>query len=89
MNPQFERTVSAHLKFLGDDGLTPDAGLADLGLDSMQAIDLLFDLEDAFDVSLPDSELNETTFATAGNLWGAVVRAGSPAGTPPTGQAPR
>jgi acyl carrier protein len=75
MNERFTSAVIPHLKFLDGRTLTAESSLPELGLDSMQAIDLLFDLEDAFGVPLPDDELSDTTFATAGNLWSAVVRA--------------
>ncbi len=75
MNEQFTQVLTPHLKFLGSRPITADSDLVELGLDSMQAINVLFDLEDAFGVSLPDDELNERTFATAGSLWGAVQRA--------------
>ena len=74
MDSRFVATVAPHLKFLGDQSLTPQSRLPDLGLDSMQAIDLLFDLEDRFGVALPDDELNDKTFATAGDLWDAIDR---------------
>ncbi|MEU6073661.1 phosphopantetheine-binding protein [Micromonospora sp. NPDC047074] len=75
MNDRFAQVVTPHLKFLGDRPLTPEASLSALGMDSMQAINVLFDLEDAFEVSLPDDELNEQTFATVGSLWAALFRA--------------
>jgi len=48
----------------GDDarGLAPDADLFDtLGIDSLQALDLLTDIEDAFDVEIPDYEMQGVT----------------------------
>jgi len=44
-----------------------------LGLDSMRAIELLFALEDAYQVSVPDELLTDATFETAGSLWTAVA----------------
>ena len=38
----------------------------------MSAIDLLFGLEEAFEVSFPDTLLNEETFRTAQSLETAV-----------------
>lgn len=45
--------------------LDPEADFFEaLGIDSLQALDLLTDLEDAFDVEIPDYELADvTTFA--------------------------
>jgi acyl carrier protein len=41
----------------------------------MQSIELLFAIEDTFGISLPDEDLTDTTFATAGSLWHAMQRA--------------
>lgn len=61
----FERTLRKHLKYLTPEAdLAPDADLRSLGLDSMAAVELLFDLEDTFDLVLPDEALAEHTFAT-------------------------
>jgi acyl carrier protein len=38
--------------------------LGDLGLDSMAAVNLLLDLEQAFDVQIPDDLLSAETFET-------------------------
>ena len=47
--------------------LGPDDDLFDvLGIDSLQALDLLTDLEDAFDVEIPDYEVQGVT--TLGGL---------------------
>ncbi|WP_378730454.1 phosphopantetheine-binding protein [Nocardia brasiliensis] len=51
----------------------PDTDLRRLGLTSMQAIELLFAIEDTYRISLPDEHMNDTTFATAGSLWRAVA----------------
>jgi len=69
MDPRFTALLPRFLKFLGDRVITEESVLRDLGLDSMQSIEVLFAIEDAFDVSLPDESLNEATFATAGSLW--------------------
>ena len=70
---RFERLLRAHLKYLDDDAdLDPDAELKSLGLDSMASLDLLFDIEDTFEVVLPDEYLNEETFATGRSLKAAV-----------------
>ncbi|MFC4049248.1 phosphopantetheine-binding protein [Actinomadura syzygii] len=70
----FAELLSRHLRYLGSAPLTGDARLRDLGLDSMQAINLLFAIEDAYGVSIPDELLVDETFETGGNLWSVVVR---------------
>ncbi|GGS27757.1 hypothetical protein GCM10010269_77950 [Streptomyces humidus] len=74
MDARFTELLTPFLKFLGEQEITPDTSLRELGLDSMQAIELLFAIEDAFGVTLPDDDMNDDTFATAGSLW-TVVRA--------------
>ncbi|MFE3544326.1 phosphopantetheine-binding protein [Nocardia sp. NPDC059177] len=74
MNDQFVAIVRTRLPFLAaDEPLLPDADLAELGLDSLRTVSLLLDLEDALDISLPDSAIGDPrTFSTPHNLWLAV-----------------
>jgi acyl carrier protein len=72
MEPRFLEILARYLPVLGDRPLTGDSALRDLGLDSMHSIDLLFDLEEAFGIAVPDEDLNGTTFETAGSLWAVV-----------------
>ncbi|MFJ9406873.1 acyl carrier protein [Streptomyces sp. NPDC101393] len=75
MDARFTALLRPFLKHPGPDeiALTPDTDLRALGVDSMQAIELLFAIEDTFGISLPDDELNDATFATAGNLWRVIA----------------
>jgi acyl carrier protein len=73
MDSRFTELLANFLKFRTDQAITPESNLRDLGLDSMQSIELLFAIEDTYEISLPDDELNATTFATAGNLWQAIT----------------
>lgn len=75
MNQTFIDLLVPFLPSLNGRPLTEDSRLHDLGLNSMKAIDLLFAIEDDLSVSLPDDDLNDSTFATAGSLWNAVQRA--------------
>jgi acyl carrier protein len=53
--------------------LGPDDDLFDvLGIDSLQALDLLTDLEEAFDVEIPDYEIQGVT--TLGGLVVVIER---------------
>jgi acyl carrier protein len=72
MNEEFTNVLRPHLPFLGDAQLSSTDQLRDLGLNSMQAIEVLFAIEDAYGISIPDEQLNDETFATAGTLWAAV-----------------
>ncbi|MFF9203837.1 acyl carrier protein [Streptomyces sp. NPDC014986] len=77
MDARFIETLTPFLPFLHGETITEDTPLRTYGLDSMQAIELMFALEDSLGVSLPDEALVEETFATAGNLWRAVQGAGA------------
>jgi len=78
VDAQFVTLLRPFLKYAGDQEITPDSRLRDLGLDSMRAIELLFALEDAYDVVVPDEKLVEDTFETCGSLWTMIqeLRAG-------------
>lgn len=72
MDPRYTEVVASYLPALGDRPLTEDTNLRDLGLDSMRSIDLLFAIEDALGVTLPDEDLDGDTFETVGSLWRAI-----------------
>jgi acyl carrier protein len=72
VDTQFVTLLRPFLKYAGEEEITPDSRLRDLGLDSMRAIELLFALEDAYDVVVPDEKLVEDTFETAESLWTMV-----------------
>lgn len=76
MDPRLIELLRPVLRHSGTDEIviTPETDLRKLGVDSMQAIELLFAIEDGFGISLPDDELNDGTFATAGSLWRVIAR---------------
>jgi acyl carrier protein len=70
----FEAILRKRLKYLEPDAALPDdAALQELGLDSMQAVELLLDLEDELGIVLPDEAMTAETFATPGSLKAAVL----------------
>jgi acyl carrier protein len=75
VDPDFVTMLRPFLKYSGDDQeFTSESRLRDLGLDSMQAIELLFAIEDCYGVTLPDEKLVDATFETAGRLWAEVTQ---------------
>lgn len=68
----FQDMLRPHLPFADAGELDAASELAGLGLDSMSIVQLLADLEETYDVELPDDLLNEATFATVGSLWQAL-----------------
>ena len=53
-----EKVIAAisDVKRLKSDEVSPESTLAELGLDSLDTINLLFELEETFKVSIPDEE---------------------------------
>lgn len=69
----FEETLRAYLPLLpADEPLGAELDLAGHGLDSLATVSLLLDLEEAFDVTIPDHLLAESTFATPAALWSTI-----------------
>jgi len=69
------QVLKQHLQLIPADGtIDPDAELRELGLDSMTAIALLLDLEQAFSITFPDEMLEADTFRTAATLRAALDR---------------
>ncbi|HRJ07321.1 MAG TPA: phosphopantetheine-binding protein [Prosthecobacter sp.] len=52
-----------------------DADLGRLGLDSLESIDLLMDIEAEFGAPVPDEKITVETFATAANLLRVIEEA--------------
>lgn len=57
--------------------VTPEATLADLGLDSLSLTELLFDLEDEFGVEVPDERARFQTLGEAAALVDELIAAKS------------
>jgi acyl carrier protein len=74
MDPSFVSLLRPFLKNAGDQEINAESRLRDLGLDSMQAIELLFAIEDGYGVTMPDDKLVDATFETGGGLWTEVSR---------------
>jgi len=51
------RKVIAASKRIPEDTVTLDSAFEELGIDSMDAVEILFALENEFDISIPDEEV--------------------------------
>lgn len=69
----FQAILRTHLPFADNGELIGEESLSDLGLDSMGLVALMADLEDQYDVELPDEFVAESTFETVASLWGALL----------------
>lgn len=71
--PRLLALLRPHLRMLAAD--TPirlDDDLGKLGLDSLESIDVLMEIESEFGVAIPDDQITVNTLATAGNLLQAI-----------------
>jgi acyl carrier protein len=72
VDARFTAMLQPFLPHLNGRPVTPNLPLRRYGLDSMQAIELMFAVEDTFGVELTDELLTDETFGSAGALWAAV-----------------
>jgi acyl carrier protein len=72
---RLEQLVRPRLRFLkAADSLNADDNLGELGLDSMASVELLVEIEDQFDVQIPDEFLEENTFQSLNTLSELLAR---------------
>lgn len=71
---EFEEILRRYLPFAGPEPIRPEHRLAELGLDSLGTVSMLLDVEEGFDISVPDELLIAETFATAGGLWATIEK---------------
>jgi acyl carrier protein len=57
------------------DKLTPESSLSDLGLDSLSIVELVFDVEDEFDIEVAEDDANFTTLGEAAVLFDKLIKA--------------
>lgn len=71
--PAFEPLIRQRSRVLGADApLDPDQGLTELGVDSLEVVELIVNLETEFDIEFPPELLQPEVFATPGTIWQAV-----------------
>ena len=73
---RFEAMVRAALRLLSaGEELRPDLNTATAGLDSLAAVELLINIEAAYDIAISEELLQLDSFATPGALWKLVSTA--------------
>lgn len=73
---EFEKLLRTFLPLLdAERPLTGDLDLVDSGLDSLGTVTLLLELEQQFEVMIPDEFIDAAAFATPDDVWSLVVRA--------------
>jgi acyl carrier protein len=69
----FARLIRSRCRFIGPaDSLDPDASLADLGVDSLELVELIVDIEDTYGIEVPLEILTPEMFASPGTIWLAL-----------------
>ncbi|MEU7829504.1 acyl carrier protein [Nonomuraea sp. NPDC049129] len=70
----FESILRRNLPLLSDSNpLEPDARLSNLGLDSLQTVSMLVELESHYELAIPDDALSVEIFATPSDLWAVIA----------------
>ena len=71
--PAFADILQRHLAKVGwDRPIEPETDLEAAGIGSLETIALMVDLEDRFQLTLPESSLTREAFASPDRLWSAV-----------------
>jgi acyl carrier protein len=68
-------------KDVPDEKLTPETPLAEAGVDSLDALTILFAIEEEFKISIPDDRAK--TIKTFGDMIDVVEKLAAPAGQEP------
>ena len=72
---QLKGLIAVHIEALRSaDEIADESDLAALGLDSMSALNLLFDIEEEFSVEFPEEYLTAEVFSTPNSLASAIRR---------------
>jgi acyl carrier protein len=75
-----ERVIGLALQILGrpptPQRLPSDVPLRELGMSSMQMVNLMLAAEAAFDLTIPESEIRPENFLTIGTIEALILRLG-------------
>jgi acyl carrier protein len=70
LDPDLERILRTHARFLAPGThIDPDLSIASLGVDSLDIIELVVELEGRFDVEIPPDQVTPETFSTPASIW--------------------
>lgn len=71
LHVRYERILREHLHGYSDE-LSNSSRLTDLGVDSLAVVQLLINIEDAFEIFFPDELVTAQTFNTVGSLRAVI-----------------
>jgi acyl carrier protein len=75
IDEKLRSVLRSHLPEAAPDGpLAPDSTLVDLGIDSLRLVEFIIDLEDRFQIAIPDEEMLANNFNTVGTVSTLVNR---------------
>jgi acyl carrier protein len=57
------------------DTITPESNLSDLGLDSLSIVELVFDVEDEYDIEISEEDAKFATLGEAAEVVDKLVKA--------------
>lgn len=70
LHGDLQEILRMHARFLAPGTeIDPDLSIASLGVDSLDIIELVVQLEGKFDVEIPLDQVTPETFATPGSIW--------------------
>ena len=76
-------TILSTVKHIPRERINPESSLADLGFDSLDTISMLFELETAFNVSIPDESARSIRYVHEIVDGIRALQAAAPAAPPP------
>ncbi|WP_271221616.1 phosphopantetheine-binding protein [Streptosporangium carneum] len=81
MPESFTTLLRRHCRELPPErALTEDLSLVELGVDSLQVVELIMAIEDRFGIEFPEELLVPESFASPGALWNVLEKLVSEAG---------
>jgi acyl carrier protein len=72
---KLEKLLRANARFISSNAdINPSIPLASLGVDSLDMIELVVQIESEFDLEIPLEEINSKTFSTPASIWQLLCR---------------
>jgi acyl carrier protein len=69
IDEKLQNVLRSHLPEAAPDGpLALDSTLVELGIDSLRLVEFIIDLEDTFQIAIPDEEMLADNFNTVGTV---------------------
>jgi acyl carrier protein len=80
---EFQRLIRPRCRFIGAGDFDPDAPLSAMGVDSLEVVDLIIEIEDSYGIEVPQELLTPEVFTSTVTIWlalrGLIGERGEPA----------